>query len=90
MYVYIKHIYPLQVMRIYTFVFCLNPLEPARAKLTLKPEFGDGFWRFKGSQHWNKNGINNGVETIMVLGGGKSEKLLDMVVQGSAKYQRLY
>ena len=51
----------------------------------------DGFWRFRGGQHWNTNGINKGVEAKMVFGYGRSaKKLLDLLAQESATYQSIY
>ena len=40
---YTRHIYSLQLMYISQYVFCLNPLEPAKAKWTFELHFMDGF-----------------------------------------------
>jgi hypothetical protein len=61
---------------------CFASLEPARAKWTLKLHLWDGFWKLKGDQHWNTNGIHNGVDTRMVFGGGRSEKAVGYVGPG--------
>ena len=36
-------------------------------------------------QNWNNNWIKNGVEKKQSFGGGETEKLMDMGVQGSSK-----
>ena len=61
-------------MSIYTYVFCLNPLESARAKWTFELYFWDGFWRFKGDQNWNIKEITYGVETIVLFERWQSSK----------------